>query len=499
VNALAATSGDTVASEPVRTNGAAPVAVVSAAPIPRSRLVGADRPVPLLDGRHVRYINLDNAASTPALRSVVDTIEEFLPYYSGVHRGTGYKSRLSTAVFEQAREIVGPREIVGQFVGADPDRDVVVFTKNTTEAINKVAHTLRLDRDAVVVTTGLEHHSNELPWRSRTHIERVAVCSDGALDIEHVELLLRKHAGRCPLLAVSGASNVTGVVQPIHELAAKVHAVGGRILVDAAQLAPHRRIDMRPHGDPGHLDFVAMSAHKIYAPYGTGALVGPRDAFGPEPYDPGGGTVRAVTTESIAWADLPDREEAGSPNVVGAVALAAAIRELTRVDLDHIARHERQLMSYAIDSLSRVPGLRTYGPAPVSTADASAPDRLGVIAFTIDDLDHGLVAAILGYEHGVGVRSGCFCAQQYVAKLLGLDPVASAAWLTRARRGDKRHMPGLVRISLGCYNDSSDVDAAVEALRRAVAGDVAGSYRADRDGSFHPREYVERLLFTLDR
>ncbi len=490
---LAATVDDRVVLQPGRPIGVASVAVVSAPPIPRCRLVGADRPVPLLDGRHVRYINLDNAASTPALRSVVETIEEFLPYYSGVHRGTGYKSRLSTAVFEQAREIVG------QFVGADPDRDIVVFTKNTTEAINKVAHALRLHPDAVVVTTCLEHHSNELPWRSRTHIERVAVDRDGALDIDHLDRLLREHAGRCALLAVSGASNVTGVVQPIHELAAKVHAVGGRILVDAAQLAPHRRIDMRPHDDPGHLDFVVMSAHKMYAPYGTGALVGPRDAFGPEPYDSGGGTVRAVTADSIAWADLPDREEAGSPNVVGAVALAAAVRELTRVGLDHIARHERLLTSYAIERLSRVPDLRVHGPATVSTADASAVDRLGVIAFTVDDLDHGLVAAILGYEHGVGVRSGCFCAHQYVAELLRLDPVASAAWLERARDGDKRHVPGLVRISLGCYNDAGDIDGAVAGLERAVAGDVVGSYRADRDGSFHPRDYVERLLFTLDR
>ena len=146
-----------------------------------------------------------------------------------------------------------------------------------------------------------------------------------------------------------------------------------------------------------------------------------------------------------------------------------------------------------------MPGLRVHGPAPVSTADASAVDRLGVIAFTVDDLDHGLVAAILGYEHGVGVRSGCFCAHQYVAELLRLDSVAAAAWLARARRGDKRHMPGLVRISLGCYNDAGDIDGAVAGLERAVAGDVVGSYRADRDGSFHPQEYVERLLFTLDR
>jgi selenocysteine lyase/cysteine desulfurase len=462
-------------------------------PIPRCRFVGLDLPVPLLDGRRVPYVNLDNAASTPALRSVVETIEEFLPYYSGVHRGTGYKSRLSTTAFEQARHIVGG------FLGADPDRDVVVFTKNTTEAINKIAHSMPLDPESIVVTTGLEHHSNDLPWRSRTRTERVAIGGDGALDIDHLDRILRANAGRCALLAVSGASNVTGVVQPIHELAEMVHAVGGRILVDAAQLAPHRRIDMRPPDDPGHLDFVVMSAHKMYAPFGTGALVAPRDAFGSVPHDAGGGTVNVVTPDSVAWADLPDREEAGSPNVVGAVALAAAAQEVARADLDQIAEHERCVTSYAIDRLRRLPGVRLHGPAACTPTEPLTVDRLGVIAFTVDGLDHGLVAAILGYEHGVGVRNGCFCAQPYVAELLGLDDTDSTTWLERAAQGDKRGAPGLVRISLGCYNEVDDIDAAVAGLERAVAGDVEGRYRQGRDGSYHPEGYVEPLLFTLDR
>ena len=233
----------------------------------RQRVVGADQPVPILDGRWVPYVNLDNAASTPAFVDVVSTVERFLPYYSSVHRGTGYNSRLSTRVYEQARHAVGG------FVGADPERDVVVFVKNTTEAINKLARALPIADDGVVLTTLVEHHSNDLPWRAAAPTVHVHACADGSLDEDDLDRRLRQYAGRVSLLAVTGASNVTGVVQPIHRLAAKVHAAGGRILVDAAQLAAHRPIDMLAHDDPGHLDFVALSAHKMYAPFGSGALV----------------------------------------------------------------------------------------------------------------------------------------------------------------------------------------------------------------------------------
>ena len=322
-----------------------------------SDVVGGELLVPVIGGAARRYVNLDNAASTPALRSVADTVAEFLPYYSGVHRGTGYKSRVSTAAFEQARQIVGG------FVGADPDRDVVVFTKNTTEAINKFAGTLQAAPGSVVLTTVLEHHSDDLPWRSTFRTVHVGLTADGMLDVDHLDQLLARLAGDVALLAVSGASNVTGIVQPVHELAAMVHAVGGRILVDAAQLAPHRRIDMGPHDDPGHLDAVVLSAHKLYAPFGTGVLVGPRTAFAAVPREAGGGTVRAVTTDTVAWAELPDREEAGSPNVVGAIALAAAIRVLDEVGLDRVAAQERALTGRHAEPARERGRLATARPA----------------------------------------------------------------------------------------------------------------------------------------
>ena len=436
-------------------------------------VVGLDEPAPLLDGRWVRYVNLDNAATTPALRSVVDAVHDLLPIYSSVHRGTGYKSRATTAAYEAARRQVGA------FVGADPDRDAVMFVKHTTDAVNTLARSLVLAPDSVVLTTMLEHHSNDLPWRARTRVVHVAARPDGTLDDDDLDRQLARWAGRIGLVAVTGASNVTGVVPPVHDLAARVHAAGGRILVDAAQLAAHRPIDMRPHDDPGHLDFVVLSAHKTYAPFGTGALIGRRDGFGPTPHHPGGGTVRAVTVDDVLWAPLPDREEGGSPNVVGAVAQAAATERLAEIGLDRIAAHERALAGDVASRLAAVAGVRLHGPA-FGTAD-----RVGVVPFTVPGLDPGYVAAVLGYEHGIGVRSGCFCAQPYIAHLLDLTP---ADVLGAARTGG---VPGAVRVSLGAYNGRADLDRLVAAVEQVVAGAVRGRYVQGPDGQWAPVAYRE--------
>lgn len=198
----------------------------------RDRILGIDRQVPLLDGSLVPYVNLDNAASTPPLLDVMQTIERFMPYYSSVHRGTGFKSRLSTVAYDQAHEIIG------RFVGADLSSNTVIFGKNATEALNKLSYRLLLSADSVVITTQLEHHSNDLPWRGRAKVVHVRATPEGRLDEEDFDRKLDKYAGRVALVAVAGASNVTGFLQPIHRLAHKAHVVGARIVVDAAQRAP---------------------------------------------------------------------------------------------------------------------------------------------------------------------------------------------------------------------------------------------------------------------
>ena len=295
--------------------------------------------MPTVDGETLPYVELDNAATTPPLRPVLDAVEQLLPFNASVHRGTGYKSQYSTRRYEEARASVG------RFVGADERQSVVLFTKNTTEAINRLAR------------------------------------------------LTRRGPSRRAAASTAWATGRAG---------------------------------------------------------GDGSLQCDR--------------------------------EAGTPNVVGAVALEAAARWLATSGLQSIAAHERELARYAT-RLAAVPGLTLYGPR--------TGDRVGVLPFTVDGLDHAFVAAVLGFEHGIGVRNGCFCAHPYVGHLLGLGRAASSALLARVAAGDRREVPGLVRVSLGCHNRAADIDRLVDALDALVAGWIRASYRQLADGSFTPVSGVD--------
>lgn len=443
----------------------------------RTNIVGIDSQVPLLDGSHRTYVNFDNAASTPALRPVFDKVNEFLAWYSSIHRGTGFKSQVSTDAYEEAHRIVC------EFVGADPETHAVIFGKNSTEALNKVAHRLNMEPGQVILTSLMEHHSNDLPWRQRAQIRHIEVDSHGALDEGHLDELLRQHAGRVRLLAISGASNVTGYVNSIHVLAEKAHAAQAEILVDAAQLAPHRAIDMRSNGDPGHIDYLVLSAHKMYAPYGTGALVGQRHIFlAGDPDMVGGGTVDIVTTDSVRWAGLPDREEAGSPNVIGAVALAKAMLCLREIGLEALEAHETRLTAYLLDRLSQIPGIEVYGINDPLRAD----EKVGVVPFNLRGMSHYLVAAILSAEGGIGVRNGCFCAHPYLLRLLGLPAEQIRSYQAEIRNGVRSQLPGLVRVSFGCYNNEAEVDWLIAVLRGISEGTYQGKYSQDpATGAFY--------------
>jgi cysteine desulfurase/selenocysteine lyase len=440
----------------------------------RASIVGIGTPVPLLDGTTRPYVFLDNGASTPALGGVVDAVAEFLPWYSGVHRGTGFKSLLATRIFDAAHDAVG------EFVGADPSTNTVIFTKNTTECVNKLSNRFGFRSGDTVVTTIMEHHSNDLPWRKNAKVVHVGVLADGRLDLKALKTAISSGRGRVRLVAVSGASNITGLLPPIHEIAAWAHEAGAKLFVDAAQLAPHRAIDMLPDDHPGHIDFLALSAHKMYAPYGTGALIGPRAFFEHgEPDAVGGGVVDIVTLDHAAWNKPPHKEEAGSPNVVGGVALGAAVRILRATGMDAIAAHERELMEYAYPKLSAIPRVATYGPID------RLNEKVGVMAFNVEGMHHSLVAAILGVEGGIGVRDGCFCAHPYVKELLHVTPEDDRILTEEVLSGDKSRMPGMVRASLGCYNNREDIDALLEMLHRVVRGDYRGTYVQDRaSGAF---------------
>lgn len=432
----------------------------------REYIVGLNTQVPTTQGQRT-YINVDNAATTPPFQSVVQAINDFAPWYSSVHRGSGYKSRLSTDAYEESRDIVR------EFVGANTDEHIVIFGKNTTEAINKLSYRLPLHKTDIVLISHLEHHSNDLPWRRQATVKRIKTLPDGSIDREDFLQLLDRYGKRIKLVAISGASNVTGHLPDIHWFASHTHEVGAQIFVDCAQLAAHRAIDMKQLDDPKHLDYIAFSAHKMYAPFGCGALVGRRDTFGVGvPEYVGGGTIASVTIKHVDWALPPDSEEAGSPNVIGALALVAAIKKLQAIGMEQIAAHETALTTHALLSLQELPEVQLYG----DINSQNTASRSGVIPFTVANMPAHLVAACLGYEWGIGVRSGCFCAQPYVMSLLGLDPNHIRSRILHSR-GDL--VEGLVRISFGLYNTTEEIDTLVQALA-AIAEGRHAQYNVDR-------------------
>lgn len=444
------------------------------------RLFDVEQQAPLLDGSTRTYVNFDNAASTPPLRAVTAAVNRFLPWYSSVHRGSGFKSQLATFAYEEARRTTM------RFVGADRAAHVCIFGKNTTEALNKLARRFPFapGRDTIIVSM-MEHHSNDLPYRAVAHVVHVAVKPDGSLDEADYDRKLAQYGERVALVAITGGSNVTGIINPAQRLATKAHAAGAHFLLDIAQLAPHRPVSMGSLDDPGHFDYVALSAHKLYAPFGAGALIGRRDTFAQgEPDQRGGGTVEIVTEDGVWWSGPPDRDEAGSPNVVGAVALAAAIEQLQAVGMDTVAAHEAELTAYALRRLAAVEGLEIIGDAD----PARAATRLGVIPFNLRHVQHFLVASILGHEFGIGVRNGCFCAHPYILHLLGLDGAQTQRVRDEMLAHNRAHMPGLVRASFGLYNTLAEVDYLVEALTKIARGEYRGDYVQDRaSGDYAPR------------
>lgn len=450
----------------------APTRATSPPAVQLPPLAGHDLQVPLADGELRTYVNLDYAASTPAMERVVDAVNEFLPWYSSVHRGAGFPSQVSTRAHEAAR-----REIA-DFVGARPS-DTVVFVRNTTEALNVLATCLELAPGHVVLSTAVEHHANMLPWRRCAPLVALQPPPSPEALLEEVRAALEVRTRPVGVVSITGASNVTGEVFPIGEVARLAHEHGAMVVVDAAQLAPHRAIDMAATG----VDCIALSGHKMYAPFGAGALVAPHAALSDvEPMLAGGGAVSYVTLDDVSWAALPDRLEAGSPNVVGAVALATAATALREVGLDHVAAHERELCSHMDERLVELPHVHA-----LRLWDGDDVDRLGVCTFTVDGMDHALAAAVLSAEHGIGVRHGCFCAHPYIVHLLGIDERESARVRAALRRGEHHSIPGAVRASFGLGTTVEHIDRLVDALTEMTTRGPRLEYREDPEtGDFAP-------------
>jgi selenocysteine lyase/cysteine desulfurase len=435
----------------------------------RLRLVGEETMVPLVTGGTARAVNLDFAASAPPLVEVAAAVDEMARWYSSVHRGAGWKSQVATAAYE------GAREAVARFLGTRAD-DAIVFTRNTTDSANLLSSSL--PAGAQVICFAVEHHANMLPWRKhKVSYLPIPASPEGVLPA--LEAALREAARTADgptLVAMTGASNVTGERWPVIEATELAHRYGARVFVDAAQLAPHVPIDI----GAWDVDYLAMSGHKLYAPYGAGVLAGRADWLAAaDPFLRGGGAVDLVTLTDVYWTELPDRQEAGTPNTIGAVALGVACETLDGIGMGRLEADEHALYAYARPKLAAIDGLTLY-----SLWGADHP-RLGILTFNLRGLHHSLVAATLSAEFGVAVRHGCFCAHPLVMQLLHADEAQIKADLAD---GDKTHVPGAVRISLGVATTEADIDVVAAALATIAAHGPRWTYRQGRrSGEYTPQ------------
>ncbi|NQV91859.1 aminotransferase class V-fold PLP-dependent enzyme [Candidatus Woesearchaeota archaeon] len=414
--------------------------------------------VTLLNGKKVRYVNFDNAATTSPFKKVKENVDKFLDVYGSVHRGSGQKSEISTNEYENARDFIA------KSVGADKDY-YVILTKNTTEAINQAAELFHFMKGKVLVSD-IEHSSNLLPWLKYNKTIIYRTNEKNKIDYDKLIHIFEKHKGekeenKIKLLTVVGASNVTGYKPDLDKLAKMAHKYGAYILVDACQLLQHENINMRPIKDKSHLDFIAFSGHKMYAPYGGGCLIGPKKFFDKAPpYQIGGGNLAYITSDfSVKKFDTVQTHDPGTPNAVGIISMADAMKELNAIGLEKISTYEHALVNYTFSELRKLKEITIY-------SDQS--NNPSMILFDINGFDYRLTAEILAKEFGIGTRAGSFCVYQLLRKLKDISLKEEEKISVEIEQGSTVCMPGIVRASFAIYNKVEDVDRLIEALKEII-------------------------------
>ncbi len=456
--------------------------------------LGLDTRYPLADGRETLRHYLDSAASTLLMNCARQVADELLRHYANTHSQAHFSARIVNHAYDWAH-----RQVLNFVGSSDSGSHIACFAgTGSTASFNRLARALaarRPERDIVLVSL-MEHHANDLPHRKQAgqviHIPLTGEAPAlGAVDTAVLAQLLEHYRGRVNYVAISAASNVTGIVNPVHDIAALAHAHGAWVIVDASQSLAHAPLTLSDTGAAEReLDAVAFSGHKLYAPGSPGVMVVRRALLeGQEPDELGGGMVEDVNVSGYQITDrFPDREEAGTPNIPGAVQLGAVLNVLQRIGMAQVHAAEQRLLRRLLAELTAIPGVQVYGDP-----DPDRTPRLGVVSFNLAGLEHGLVAAVLNDYHNVAVRNGCFCAHPYVRELLkpelwelDLDPDADdAEALIQPWRG-------MVRASLGLYSTEEDIEALLTGVRDLLANPdrYRAQYQADGDGNFRHRTFA---------
>ena len=376
-------------------------------------------------------VYFDNGATTQKPQSVIDAVSNYYEEENAnVHRGVHFLSGLATDKFEETRSAIQ------RFIGAKHNHEII-FTKGTTESINLVANGFRslLKKGDEIIISGLEHHSNIVPWQmccelSGATLKVIPLLDNGSLDMVNFNNLLSKNT---KLVAVSHVSNTLGTINPIEEIIKKSHSVGAKVLIDGAQAASHIHLNMQKLD----ADFYCFSAHKMYGPTGVGVLYGKEEILNIlPPYQGGGEMIKEVSFKKTTYTDLPHKFEAGTPNIAGVVVFKAALDFITNLGIENIATHEDQLVQYATEQLSTISGMQFIG---------EAKKRAALVSFNIKGL-HPYDIGILLDKMGIAIRTGHHCAQPIM---------------------ERYNIPGTVRMSFGIYNTKEEIDICITAIKKA--------------------------------
>ena len=377
--------------------------------------------------------------------------------YASIGRGTGQKAEISTNLYNESRSF-----LLNYFNVKNKDDYTVIFVKNTTEGINRLSKILpKNSDDEVIISSRMEHHSNDLPWRNRGKVDYIEIDEYGRLKLEELEDKLKKNLGKVKYVSLTGASNVTGYINDIHYIAKIVHKYNAKLIVDGAQLVPHRKISISGNSKDEQIDFLVFSSHKIYSPFGIGVIIGLKEDFNlGNPDHIGGGTVDLVLDNEITYLVPPERYEAGTPNFLGTMSLINSLEVLDDIGYDYIKDHEDKLLKTALDGLTSIPKVINYGDAEFFD------DRLGICTFNIKDVYHRDVAEILAKRKGISVRHGWFCAHPYCRRLMNSTEEEAKAFLNNP----DAKMLGMVRVSFGLYNTIKEVHSFLNVMEDICNG-----------------------------
>jgi len=430
-----------------------------------SLVVGSNTYTDLISGNKVRVVKLNNAATTSPFLGTLNVLKPLFNSYGALHRGAGPHANKTVEMIERSLGTI--REFLGV-----SNQQTMLFSSNTSVAINLLARLLVLTEEDVILTSCIEHTSNNLPWRYNTKARIIEIDSfdDGSLDLDDLERKAIQHKEHLKWVAITGASNLTGYVSDLKKISSVAHACGARLFVDAAQLVPHRPIHLQKQG----IDAMAFSSHKVYSPFGLGVLILPKDLLHRFPVDPGGGSVDMISDESVCWASSLERHQAGTWNVTGIVALAESFRIMTTIGWNEILKHEHELVQYMVERMAEIHGLTLL----VSGDKFLSENRIGTFPFMLDGYHHALLSAILDHEFAIETRAGTICNHRLVRRWFHVNDKAQREIEEAIKGGNRLASYGVVRASIGIYNTKEDIDRLIDALIAIQKNGPQLSYKA---------------------